>query len=58
VVEAGDEVVVVLREGGEAKSSGLKLDQLIGMVFAEGKIVRVKVFRDPSEALEAVGLSG
>ena len=58
-VEAGDEVVVVLREGGEGKGSGLKLHQVIGMVFtlAQGKIVRVRLFREPSAALEPAGLA-
>jgi ketosteroid isomerase-like protein len=59
VVDVGDHVVVILREGGEAKTSGLPLDHVIGMVytFAERRIVRVRLFREPRNALEAVGLS-
>jgi ketosteroid isomerase-like protein len=57
---AGDEVVVVLRESGTGKGSGAAMDQRIGVVITirGGLIARTKLYREPAEALEAVGLSG
>jgi ketosteroid isomerase-like protein len=55
---AGEQVVVVLRESGEGKGSGAVMDQRIGAVITvrDGLIVRTRLYRDPAEALEAVGL--
>jgi ketosteroid isomerase-like protein len=60
IFDAGDDVVVIVREGGEGKGSGAKMDQRIGVVITvrEGLIRRTKLYREPEQALEAVGLSG
>jgi ketosteroid isomerase-like protein len=57
--DAGDEVVVIGRERGRGKGSGVVMDQRVGMVVTvrDGLIVHTQVFKDPAEALEAVGLS-
>ena len=56
--DAGDEVVVIGHERGRGKGSGVVMDQRIGMVVTvrDGLIVHTKVFKDPVDALEAVGL--
>ena len=58
VHSAGDKVVVVHRQRGRAKSSGALVDMTNGNVFTlrEGLIARLEFYRDPDEALKAVGL--
>src|SRR2546430_10457470 len=58
VHDAGENVVVVVHESGEGKGSGAVMDQRIGVVITVrgGLIVRTRLYRDPAEALEAVGL--
>jgi ketosteroid isomerase-like protein len=59
LIDAGDRVVAVVRERGVAKRSGVRIDHRIGLVhrFHDGLIVETTVYRDPLEALEAVGES-
>jgi ketosteroid isomerase-like protein len=59
LIDAGDEVVVIGREVGRGKGSGITLDQRVGLIHTlrDGLIKRTKVFRDPADALEAAGLS-
>jgi ketosteroid isomerase-like protein len=59
VRDAGEHVVVVAREYGTGKGSGATMDQRVGIVITvrSGLIVRTKLYREPTEALEAVGLS-
>ena len=59
VLDAGENVVVVVRESGTGKGSGAVMDQRIGAVITvrEGLIERTRLYREPAEALEAVGLS-
>jgi len=59
MVDADEHVVAIVRETGKGRSSGVRLDQRIGMVFTlrDGLIRRVRLFRDREEALEAAGLS-
>jgi ketosteroid isomerase-like protein len=55
----GDKVVAVLREQARGKTSGVKVDRRSGWVFTfrDGKVLRMEIYLEPLEALEAVGLS-
>jgi ketosteroid isomerase-like protein len=58
-IDAGDEVVVVARNRGTGKGSGVELDQRFAYVWTVrgGKLARLKVYEDRRDALEAAGLS-
>jgi ketosteroid isomerase-like protein len=55
--DAGDEVVVIIRERGRSKT-GIDMDERHAEVYTleEGRIVRRRGFSDTTQALEAVGL--
>ena len=55
----GGEVVVLIHARGRGRGSGLTIDNHIAWVwsFRHGQAVRLVVYEDPAEALEAVGLS-
>jgi len=57
-VEAGDLILVVLRQTARGRTSGAALEQSINHVWRiEGGTAReLRVFSDRAEALEAVGL--
>ena len=59
IIDAGQSVVVILRERGRGKGSGAPVEQLHPQIwtFREGRIVRWESFRSRAEALEAAGLS-
>jgi ketosteroid isomerase-like protein len=59
VLDAGENVVVIVRERGTGKGSGATMDQRVGVVITVrgGLIGRTRLYREPLEALEAVGLS-
>jgi ketosteroid isomerase-like protein len=58
-IDAGEQVVVVLRQRGRSKASGVPVDMSLGQVwtFEEGLQTRMQMFASPEEALEAAGLS-
>ena len=58
IIDAGEHVLLVVRESGRGKGSGIKIDQRVFGVFTlrDGKIVRWKGFIDRDQALQAVGL--
>jgi ketosteroid isomerase-like protein len=58
LIDAGDDVVVVVRETARMRDSGATLDRNINFVFTvrDGRAVRFRVFLTRDEALEAVGL--
>ena len=58
-VGVGDVVVLVGRIRGRGKSSGADAEQPVGWMlrFRDGKVLRFRAFREPEQALEAVGLS-
>jgi ketosteroid isomerase-like protein len=59
-IDAGDQVVVVLRWGGRGKASGVEFEERDETwIFAvrEGKVVRVTEYPSRQDALEAAGLS-
>ena len=58
VRDVGDRVLAVVREVARGRSSGLEVDSRWGYVITveAGRIARVEAFRDPRQALMAVGL--
>ena len=60
IFDSGEQVVVVVRESGSGKGSGAAMDQRIGVVITVrgGLITRTTLYREPKEALAAVGLGG
>jgi ketosteroid isomerase-like protein len=58
VVDAGDCVVTVIREGGKGRESGADVVMHYGQVIKvrDGKIAETVVYRDPADAFRAAGL--
>ena len=58
-IDAGDRVVVIVRERGTARGGGVPLDHRYGTVYTvrDGKVALMQWFHDKQQALEAVGLS-
>jgi ketosteroid isomerase-like protein len=59
LIDAGNQVVVVVKLSGKGKGSGAPVDQRDTHVITlrDGKCVRLQVYPDHAEALKAVGLS-
>jgi ketosteroid isomerase-like protein len=57
-IAVGEVVVLVGRLHYRGRASGAESESPIGwmMRFRRGKVIRFRVFRDPEDALEAVGL--
>lgn len=57
-IDLGDRVLVLARESGVGRASGLRFEQKLGhlLTFAEGRIVRFTVFGSWKGALRAAGL--
>jgi ketosteroid isomerase-like protein len=55
-----DCVVVLLHQSGVGRASGAPVDLHYGALYEleEGRVVRISLYLDPAEALEAAGLSG
>ena len=53
------EIVVVIHVRGRGRGSGMEIDNRIAHVwtYREGKAVRLVVYEDPTEALEALGIN-
>jgi ketosteroid isomerase-like protein len=53
-----EEVVVVFRQRGQSKTTGMQVDMLLGAVYTirDGRQARVALYADPEEALAAAGL--
>jgi ketosteroid isomerase-like protein len=58
-IDAGDKVVVPLQLGGKARHTGIEVEFSVVHVVTlrDEKAVRIDVYAEMSEALEAVGLS-
>ena len=58
-VDLGESVLVVMREQGRGKGSGVPFDREMAWIwtFRKGRIVRMEPFRTREQALEAAGLS-
>ena len=59
IVDAGEHVLVVLREHGRVERAGIEVDALFSYSFVlrDGKIVKWHMYDSHADALEAVGLS-
>ena len=55
---ASDKVVAVCHEIGRGKASGAPVDRRVGWIFTirAGKLLRMEIYLDPADALEAVGV--
>jgi ketosteroid isomerase-like protein len=58
VIDLGDRVLILLRESGRGKGSGVPVEAQLAMLitFRKGRVVRHQEFSDWGQALEAVGL--
>jgi len=58
VLEAGDDVVIILHEHGRARGSGIEVEHVFAQLWQlrDGKVTRWRAFPTKEEALEAVGL--
>jgi uncharacterized protein len=57
IVAAGDKVVVVIRDEGMGRRSGVKLERTHAQLwtFRDAKVIRIELFDTKDEALEAAG---
>jgi ketosteroid isomerase-like protein len=57
-VDAGERVVVLLRQRGRSKATGVPVEMHFGQVWTmqDGQGVRMHMYASPEEALEAAGL--
>ncbi len=58
-IDAGDRVVVLVREFRRGKGSGIELEADTAVVFEvrDGRVVRMQGYMDQTKALKAAGLS-
>jgi ketosteroid isomerase-like protein len=58
LIDAGDDVIVVMRIGGRAKLSGVETDLAFAAIYTirDGKIARGREYWTREQALEAAGL--
>jgi ketosteroid isomerase-like protein len=58
LIDADDQVVVVIRISGRGKVSGVPVEERIAHLWSirEGKAARLQVFSDPADARKAAGL--
>ena len=58
LIDAGDDVIVVMRIGGRAKLSGVETDLALAAIYTirDGKIARGREYWTREQALEAAGL--
>jgi ketosteroid isomerase-like protein len=59
LIDAGDEMVAIMRQSGRSKATGLPVDMRFGQVWtvADGKETYMRMYAEPDEALRAAGLS-
>jgi ketosteroid isomerase-like protein len=59
VIDLGDRVLILLRESGRGKGSGVPVEARLAMLltFRTGRVVRHREFSDWQQAFEATGLS-
>jgi ketosteroid isomerase-like protein len=59
IIDAGDRVLLIARQSGRGKGSGVKveLQEFQVWTFRDGTVIHWKGFLDRDEALEAAGLS-
>jgi ketosteroid isomerase-like protein len=58
-IDAGEQVVTIVRQHGHAKATGVFVEMDFGQVwtFQNGLRTRMQMYASPEEALEAAGLS-
>jgi ketosteroid isomerase-like protein len=58
MLDEGDVVVALLRTEGRGRGSGVEIDRKTAMIWTlrGGKALRLRFYREPKSALEAVGL--
>src|SRR5262245_8952909 len=58
-IDAGDQVIAMVRSSGRGRHSGVPVDTLEGHLWTvrDGKLLRLQIFDTKAEALEAAGLS-
>jgi ketosteroid isomerase-like protein len=58
VIDAGDQVVSVMRVRGKGRGSGAPVESRVAQVwtFRDGKVVRYRDFPNKADALKAAGL--
>jgi uncharacterized protein len=58
--DAGDKVVVLVRQRGRSKTAGMPVEMSFAQIWTlrDGKAARMEMYSDPAEALEAAGLRG
>ena len=58
-IDAGERVVVILSQRGRSKATGIPVDMRFAQVWTlqDGQAIRMQMYANPEEALEAVGLS-
>jgi ketosteroid isomerase-like protein len=58
-IGAGERVVVILNQRGRSKATGIPVEMRFAQVWTlrDGVGIRMEMYSDPGEALEAVGLS-
>ena len=58
MLPAGDQVVLLVRTTGQGRASGVQADARAAWVVSvsDGKVTRLRLYRERREALEAVGL--
>jgi ketosteroid isomerase-like protein len=57
-IDAGERIVVILRQRGRSKATGVPVDMRLGQVWTlqDGQGIRMQMYATPEEALEAAGL--
>jgi ketosteroid isomerase-like protein len=60
MLDEGDVVVALLRTEGRGRGSGVEIDRKTAMIWTlrGGKALRLRFYREPKSALEAVRLRG
>jgi len=60
VYEAGEKVVVVLHQRGRARTTRMALNMVFAQIWTirDGRLTRMDMYSDPSEALRALDLEG
>jgi ketosteroid isomerase-like protein len=58
LIEAGEQVLLLVREGGVGKASGVRVEEEAAMIFTvrDGKIVSACGYTDRAEAFAAAGV--
>ena len=58
-LDAGERVVVIIKQRGRAKATGIPVDMRFAQVWTlrNGQAIRMQMYASVDEALEAVGLS-